>query len=171
VEADDGYLLDRMMAGDLAALAEAAEIVAGFPEGQDACGNSWVGQAVAIAPRPVVDWILARGVPLARREGQPDPVLHHAIDRQGPDRHEVLAALIAAGVPLDERGPNDWSALHLAALRDDLVALEMLLMAGADPAARTNCDDYATPEEEARHLGHRAAADFLRDWRHPLAGT
>ena len=85
----------------------------------------------------------------------------------GPDRAEVVALLLGHGADADQRGANDWTPLHRAACQGtaplDIIAL--LIDSGADRTVRTRIDDFATPEEEARHLGHVKAADFLRDYR------
>lgn len=57
---------------------------------------------------------------------------------------------------------NGWTAPHLAAVRNDLVAIKMLLDAGADPQARTTIDGYSTPLEDAERNGACEAAQMLR---------
>jgi hypothetical protein len=49
----------------------------------------------------------------------------------------------------------------MAAARDAVDVLEVLVAHGADLSIRTNIDDYATPLEEARILGKLKAAAFL----------
>ncbi|HEX6533733.1 MAG TPA: ankyrin repeat domain-containing protein, partial [Gemmatimonadaceae bacterium] len=102
------------------------------------------------------------------------PSLFAAIDRPAPDRHEVLALLLAAGADPAQRGTNDFTALHFAACRDDAAAVEILLRHGADPEARTRIDHYETPLEEAERNGHAAGAAALRKWiearRPPMRG-
>lgn len=170
MEADETFLCDLLLAGDLAGLQEAALLAEGFPLGLDSWGHAWIGRSVDVAPWAVIAWMIEAGAGL---KVAGDPLLMRAIDRSAgrwPDmgRHEILRRLIAAGAPLQARGMNDWTALHLAGVRGDIVALTILLAAGADRRARTCIDGYATPEEEARALGKGAAADFLRDWRNSL---
>ena len=50
---------------------------------------------------------------------------------------------------------------QLAAARDDVEALRILVRHGADLSIRTDIDNYATPLEEARHLGKLKAVEFL----------
>jgi ankyrin repeat protein len=90
------------------------------------------------------------------------PALFAAIDRATPDRHDVLAALLSAGADVQQRGVNDYTALHYAACRDDGSAVRLLLAHGADPGVRTRIDHYATPLEEAERFGHAAGAAALR---------
>lgn len=47
-----------------------------------------------------------------------------------------MKELLARGVPVDARGENGWTALHLAAGGCKLRVMEELLVAGADPNAR-----------------------------------
>jgi ankyrin repeat protein len=95
-------------------------------------------------------------------------VLHHRC-RDAPglphwdDCHDVLRALIDAGAEVDERGLNDWTALHFAAAADDVVAVRMLLEAGADPEARTRIDDLETPIDVAR-TGSPEVLATLTQW-------
>jgi ankyrin repeat protein len=49
----------------------------------------------------------------------------------------------------------------MAAARDDVEALRLLVQYGADLNIRTDVDDYSTPLEEARSLGKRNAASYL----------
>ena len=91
-------------------------------------------------------------------------VLHSCIDRDLLGKYEILRLLIAAGADLDAKGINDWTPLHLAAARDDITALKILLKAGADRTIRTEIDDYNTPAEEARMLGRHEAAKLIEDY-------
>ena len=50
------------------------------------------------------------------------------------------------------KGVNDWTPAHMAAARDDVEALRVLVAHGADVSIRTTIDGYATPLEEARNL-------------------
>ena len=85
-------------------------------------------------------------------------VIHH---RRREEGREIVAVLLAAGARVDERGLNDWTALHFAASYDDDVAVRLLLEAGADPHARTRIDDFETPLDVA---GPDALA-VLREWQ------
>jgi ankyrin repeat protein len=111
-----------------------------------------------------VDWMLQKGVALNFRSDDGYTVLHSCIDRDLLGKYEILRLLIAAGADLDAKGINDWTPLHLAAARDDLTALKILLDAGADRTIKTEIDDYNTPAEEARMLGRHDAAKFIEDF-------
>lgn len=49
----------------------------------------------------------------------------------------------------------------MAAARDDVDALRLLVAHGAGLSIRTEIDDYATPLEEARSLGKLDALSYL----------
>jgi len=60
---------------------------------------------------------------------------------------------------------NGYSPLHLAAVRNDLKAVEILLQNGADHTLTTPIDDYCTATEEAKHLGNLKAYQFITDYQ------
>ena len=67
-----------------------------------------------------------------------------------PDALEILRLLLDAGADPNQRGLNDWTALHMAVAERSLEAVRILLDAGADPALRTRIDDCQSPLEDAR---------------------
>jgi ankyrin repeat protein len=77
------------------------------------------------------------------------------------DRHEVLEALLAAGAPGNAHGINDWTPAHMAAVREDIEALRILIKHGADLTIRTRIDDYATVLEEAQILERTKSVEYL----------
>ena len=89
-------------------------------------------------------------------------VLHHRRDdrpelaHRWTDRNDVLRALLAAGADVHARGLNDWTALHLAVIDDDPVAVQLLLDAGADPHAKTRIDDLESPLDIAESSAPKA---------------
>jgi uncharacterized protein len=62
---------------------------------------------------------------------------------------------------VNRKGINDWTPAHMAAARDDVEALRLLVRYRADLNIRTDIDDYATPLEEARNLGKVNAVNYL----------
>jgi ankyrin repeat protein len=62
---------------------------------------------------------------------------------------------------VNRKGINDWTPAHMAAARDDVEALRLLVRYGADLTIRTDIDDYSTPLEEARSMGKLNAASYL----------
>ena len=157
---------------------DAARLALGDPDGWPNVLDPYVGApvlslALGCAPRDAIGQLLAQGADPNFRvadDGFPPliDVIHHRRDdrpelRRWSDAHELLAMLIAAGARVDERGLNDWTALHFAAGYDDEVAVGLLLEAGADPHARTRIDDFETPVEVAEKVGPRALT-VLRAW-------
>jgi len=90
------------------------------------------------------------------------PSLIAALSADRTDRQDLLKLLLDRGADVSQRGVNDYTPLHYAAATNDAPAIELLLARGADPSARTNIDDYATPLEEAERGNHHAAAAALR---------
>lgn len=124
-------------------------------------GRRWITNAIDVGSQTAVQWLLGQGVDLNFRDDEGYTPLHSAIDRQLGDKHQVLALLLAAGAPVNRKGLNDWTPAHMAAARDDVEALRLLVQYGADLTMRTDIDDYATPLEEARSLGKLSAARYL----------
>ena len=76
---------------------------------------------------------------------------------------EILELLLAFGADPDQRGINDYTALHMAVGERNLPALECLLAAGGDPTLRTRIDDYETPREMAERAGLVQFAECLAE--------
>jgi len=141
-----------LQAGDVAELENLAELVAAFPEGEDDfIGRRWITNAIDVGAVESVTWMLARGVDLTFRDREGYTPLHSALERP-TDRYEVLEMLLVAGAPVNAKGVNDWTPAHMAAARDDVEALRILVRYGADLSIRTNIDECATPLEEARGI-------------------
>lgn len=150
------------LAGDIAALRDALGHPDDFPHTRDACGGSCLTYALYHAPLPLVAALLDLGADPNEAVDDGFPPLFAAIDSNHPDRAERVALLLARGADPQQRGVNDYTALHHAACRDEAGAVRVLLAAGADPMARTRIDHYATPLEEAEAFGHAVGAAALR---------
>ena len=157
-------IMKPLMAGDVDVLEEIASIVDDFPCGQDDfISRHWITNAIDCGTKEVVAWMLAKGAPVVFQDDEGFSVLHSAIDRERPDRIEIIRMLLEAGADIDAHGTNDWTPAHHAAARNDVEALKVLVDAGADLSVRTRIDDYATPLEEAEMLGHSPdAVAYLR---------
>lgn len=165
MSSDDYTLAQEVLrSGDRARLEELAALLDAFPEGVDSfIGRRWILNAIDLAPQSTIEWMLEKGVDLAFRDEEGYTPLLAAIDSKRVDRYELLELLLRAGAPVDLKGINDWTPAHLAAARDDVEALRILVAHGADLSVRTDIDDFATPLEEARIVGSRNAAAFLED--------
>lgn len=148
--------------GDADRLKALAAELDGFPYGDDPyLGRRWITNAIHVGSKASVQWLLGQKVDLDFRDDEGYSPVHSAIDRELPDRHEVLELLLAASAPVNRKGINDWTPAHMAAPRDDVEALRVLVRYGADLTIRTDIDDYATPLDEARNLGKVNAAKYL----------
>ena len=158
---DNDVALDAAIrAGDMTTLRRLAGDA--WPEAVDACGASYLILAIYHGPVSLVQALLAAGADPNAPVDDGFPTLFAAIDRVAPGQMDVLAALLAAGADVQQRGANDYTALHYAASRDAADAVRLLLAHGADPAARTRIDHYATALEEAERFGHAVGAAALR---------
>lgn len=153
-----------VVAGDVEAMRRALGDPPEFPNVRDECGCECLVYAIYHGPAGLVRTLLTMGADPDPEVDDGFPSLFAAIDRSAPDGHEVLTMLLEAGASAQRRGINDYTALHHAACRDDVLAVELLLAHGADPAARTRIDGYATPLEEAERFGHGEGAAALRRW-------
>jgi len=89
----------------------------------------------------------------------------------GPRRTDVDAIvrlLLASGADPNQRGINDYTALHMAVAERNALAVQLLLDAGADPDLRTRIDDCETPLEMARAAGLDEIAAVLARRGEPL---
>lgn len=135
-----------------------------FPFGvDDFIGRRWIINAIDGGSVEAVRWMLNKGVSLQFRDEEGYTVLHACVERKHKGKYEIMRDLVAAGADINAKGLNDWTPLHMAAARNDVEAVEILLASGADTTIRTTIDNFATPEEEAISLGAIEAAQFIRD--------
>lgn len=78
-----------------------------------------------------------------------------------PEVLEILQLLLDFHADPDQRGINDYTALHMAVCERHPGAVALLLQAGADPRLRTRIDDYQTPREMAEAAGLPEIAKIL----------
>lgn len=163
---DDEHVLGILASGNEAELAELEHLLDNFPHGVDEwLGRPWIINAIDCGSFLSIEWMLSRHVDLSFKDEEGFTVLHSAIDRALPDRHKVIELLLRHKAPVNMRGTNDWTPAHLAAVREDIEALKLLIQFGADLSIRTRIDDYATPLEQARRLKKALAVEFLNDLR------
>src|SRR5688572_12372199 len=77
------------------------------------------------------------------------------------DVDDVLRLLLSSGADPNQRGINDYTALHMAVALRRPFAIQLLLDAGADPDLRTRIDDCESPLEMAQAAGLGDAAAIL----------
>lgn len=70
-----------------------------------------------------------------------------------PDVAEIIKLLLLFRADPNQRGVNDYTALHMAVSERNPQAVELLLAAGADPLLPTRIDDCETPREMAESAG------------------
>ena len=156
------YVLETLKTGTREQFEELEQLIHGFPDGVDPfIGRRWIINAIDVGSTSAIEWMLSRGVDLAFRDEEGYTPLHAAIESRAPDREQRLELLLAAGASVDLKGINDWTPAHMAAARDDVDALRLLVRFGADLSIRTEIDDYATPLEEARNLRCPNAVAYL----------
>jgi hypothetical protein len=159
---DEQFAIDALQSGDPARLEELAALTDDLSDDEvEVAWQRWILHAVAAAPLATIEWMIDGGVDLGFRDRAGYTPLLAAVECTRADRLDVLRRLIAAGAPLNVKGINDWTPAHMAAARDDVDALALLVDSGADLSIRTGIDQYATPLEEARHLGMAGAVAFL----------
>ena len=159
---DYSYAMDVLKGTDQSCFCELEQLIEGFPLGIEGfLGRRWIINAIDCGSKESVQWILSWPVDLSFRDEEGYTVLHAALERDASDRYEVLEQLLRHGAPINQHGINDWTPSHMAAVREDIQALELLTRYGADLTVRTRIDDCATPLEEARNLRKLRAVEFL----------
>lgn len=153
VGADYQYISAILASGDLMLLTELEQLLGGFPNGvDDFIGRRWIINAIGHGSQATIAWMLSRQVDLAFRDEEGYTPLHAALERDSADKYSVLEMLLEQGALVNAHGINDWTPSHMAAAREDIEALKLLIRFGADLSIRTRIDDYATPLEEARNI-------------------
>ncbi|HET9268838.1 MAG TPA: ankyrin repeat domain-containing protein [Vicinamibacterales bacterium] len=164
--------------GDLARLREALGNPAGFPKEPlplDVFGpaGSVLEYAIYHSPLAFIQALLELGAdpnpPSAQHAGFPPllAALTKLNTRSGSqartDVPDLLRLLLRYGADPNQRGLNDWTALHMAAHERSGEAIRILVDAGADPTLRTRIDDCLTPREEAERAGNHEIASLLAE--------
>ena len=158
------YAFAILASGDEAQLAELEKFLDGFPNGvDDFINRRWIINAIDCGSRKSIQWMLSRNVDLTFRDEEGYTVLHSALERDKPDKYEVIELLLEHGAPLNIHGINDWTPAHMAVVREDIEGLKQLIRFGADLSIRTRIDDYATPLEIARIHGKTNVLRFLEN--------
>jgi len=151
-------------AGDMAALRAALDDPADFPNNvMPLAVGPILTYAIYWSPLRFIEELLAIGADPNGHDNDGFPTLIAALCKTHPqagslartDVVEVMSRLLDAGADPNQRGLNDWTALHVAVHETNVEAVRLLLARGADPALRTRIDDYETALEMARTGGVR----------------
>jgi ankyrin repeat protein len=105
----------------------------------------------------LVQTLLERGADLARDGGE---ALFHAANA---GRRDMVAALLALGVPPDQPNHYAWTPLMTAAWQDQPEVARLLLAAGANPAHRDGSGKSVL--DWARESRQRLVVPVLEGWR------
>ena len=156
-------------AGDLAAVKAALGWPQSFPNVPQpmalGCGDWPLASAITLSPLRFVRRLLELGADPNYEAPGGFPSLFTAIDAPRPDTEALVAMLLRHGARVDQRGLNDWTPLHYAVARRNLPVLQVLLVNGADPGARTHIDELSTPLEDAEAAGYDEAVEAMREAR------
>ncbi len=157
-------------AGDLNALRAAVDDPAVVPNGAMPLSvGTCLVYAIYHSPIAFIRELLEISADPDAGDGDGFPPLIAALSKThshsgSPGRNDVagvLQLLLAFGANPNQRGINDYTALHMAVAERSLEAVEILLGAGADRALRTRIDECETPLEMARRAGFSEIADRL----------
>jgi ankyrin repeat protein len=159
---DYSYYLDILANGSIEQLEELSELDDEFPGGKDdLVFTYWIINAIAHGSKLSIKWMLNKGVNLNFLGDDGYTVLHSAIERLAEDKYDILELLLNKGAPINIQGINDWTPAHMAAAREDIRALELLVKYGADLSIKTRIDNFATPLEEAKLLKCQESVKYL----------
>jgi ankyrin repeat protein len=150
--------------GDLETLKTALGDPPDFPNcrGPKGAGEIILEYAIYHSPLAFIRTLLELGAEPNYRDHAGFPSLIAALCCDSEDRYQIIELLLSFGADIGQRGVNDYTPLHYAAVAGDTKAVELLLAHGADPYARTNIDERATPLEEAEILGRAETVRMLR---------
>jgi hypothetical protein len=150
---------EAFQAGDLDALRAAVGDPSAIPNGQmPMTVGSCLVYAIYTSPLAFIRRLLEIGANPNAPADDGFPPLIAALGcsrevmgaRPRRDVDDIIRLLLAFGTDPNQRGINDYTALHMAVAEGNALAVQRLLDAGADPELRTRIDDYDTPLEMAR---------------------
>ena len=169
---------DAFRSGNLEALRAAVDDPAAVPNGLMPIGiGSCLVYAIYHSPLAFIETLLDIGAdPNAPADdGFPPLIAALSCQRDAPgspkrsDADDVLRLLLERGADPNQRGINDYTALHMAVAERAVQAVQMLLDHGADRELRTRIDDYETALEIADAAGLTTIAAILRSKGLPTA--
>jgi uncharacterized protein len=157
-------------AGDLAALRAAVDDPDNFPNGvMPLAIGPCLEYAIYHSPLPFIRTLLEIGADPNPTDhiGFPPLIAALSCSRSQPgsparpDVPEIVKLLLSFGADPNQRGINDYTALHMAVGEENLPAVELLLEAGADPRLRTRIDYCESPREIAEARGFHEMTRLL----------
>ena len=167
---------EAFVAGDLEALRAAVDDPAAIPNGpMPVTVGSCLVYAIYHSPLAFIRTLLEMGAdPNAPvDDGFPPLIAALTTGRDAPGSRrrtyvdEVLRLLLSRGADPNQRGINDYTALHMAVAERNTAAVQILLDAGADPELRTRIDECETPGEMARSADLADIGTILARKGHP----
>jgi ankyrin repeat protein len=159
-------------AGDLDALRQAVEDETLIPNGPMPLAiGPCLEYAIYHSPLAFIETLLEMGADPnpENHSGFPPLIAALSCSRSHPgsqarsDVAAILKLLLSFGADPDQRGINDYGALHMAVAERNRAAVEILLEAGADPNLRTRIDDCESPLEIAGKAGLKEIVELLAD--------
>jgi ankyrin repeat protein len=156
--------------GDLAALRAAVDDPAAIPNGpMPMTIGPCLEYAIYHSPLPFIRTLLELGADPNPQDhiGFPPLIAALSCSRSQPgsparpDVAEILKLLLEFKADPNQRGINDYTALHMAVAERNPAAVQLLLQAGADPWLRTRIDECETAREMAERAGLVEIAEIL----------
>ena len=162
----DALLLhDAFKRGDIADIKRLLGDPPDFPNcrGPQGVGDIILEYAIYHSPIGCIRALLDAGADpnYGDHAGFPSLIAALSCDDRG-DRYDILELLLSFGADIQQRGHNDYTPLHYAAVLEDIRAMDLLLAHGADIEARTRIDELATPLEEAEILKRPQSVAYLK---------
>lgn len=151
-----------------------AKEISDFPNGCDGfIGRAWIVNAIDSGSLSLVEWMLSKNINLRFVDNEGYSVLHSCIDRELPDKYKIMQLLINngadinIGAELGQMALEGWTPLHMAAHRNDIEAIKILLQNGADTTIETIIDHYCNAEQTALRAGSNEAAELIKSYNKP----
>jgi hypothetical protein len=163
--------------GDLDALRAAVDDPADVPNGRMPIGiGSCLVYAIYHSPLAFIRALLGAGADPNAPADDGFPPLIAALScnrvesgaKNRRDVDDIVRLLLSSGADPNQRGINDYTAIHMAVSERDALSIHRLIEAGADPELRTRIDDCETPLEMARTAGLHEIAAMLERKGQPL---
>jgi hypothetical protein len=161
---------DAFRRGDLDALRAAVDDPSAIPNGRmPGSVGSCLVYAIYHSPLTFIRALLEMGADPngPRDDGFPPLIAALSCTRDVPgaqrraDVDEIIRLLLSFDANPNQRGINDYTALHMAVAERNALAIQALLDGGADPGLRTRIDGGETPLEMARSAGFAEVEEIL----------